>query len=106
MKAPTMPVSFMETNEGTFALSHGSNTLRKWDHSGNLKASVTIGANPFTMIGANERLYVASYDSNEIYVVDQHTMKTIARWKTGKGPFQLLIRKEDIGGKENSVNRR
>jgi YVTN family beta-propeller protein len=106
MKAPVMPVSFVETNEGIFALSHGSNMVRKWDDSGNLKASVTIGANPFTMIGANGRLYVASYDSNEIYVVDQHTMKIIARWKTGKGPFQLLIWKEDKGGKENGVNRR
>jgi YVTN family beta-propeller protein len=105
MKAPSMPVSFVETNEGIFALSHGSNILRKWDDSGNLKASVTIGANPFIMIGANERLYIASYDSNEIYVVDQRTMKIIARWKTGKGPFQLLIRKGNDGGKENGLNR-
>jgi YVTN family beta-propeller protein len=95
MKAPTMPVGFVETNEGIFALSHGSNTVRKWNDSENLQASVTVGANPFTMIAANERLYIASYDSDEIYVVDQRTMKTIARWKTGKGPFQLLIRKED-----------
>jgi YVTN family beta-propeller protein len=105
IKAPTMPVSFVETNEGMFALSHGSNMVRKWDDSGNLKASVTVGANPFAMTAANERLYVASYDSNEIYVVDQHMMKIIARWKTGKGPFQLLIRKEDGGGKENGANR-
>jgi YVTN family beta-propeller protein len=105
MKAPSMPVSFVETNEGIFALSHGSNILRKWDDSGNLKASVTIGANPFIMIGANERLYIASYDSNEIYVVDQRKMKIIARWKTGKGPFQLLIRKGNDGGKENGLNR-
>jgi YVTN family beta-propeller protein len=105
MKAPSMPVSFVETNEGIFALSHGSNILRKWDDSGNLKASVTIGANPFIMIGANERLYIASYDSNEIYVVDQRTMKIIAQWKTGKGPFQLLIRKGNDGGKENGLNR-
>jgi YVTN family beta-propeller protein len=105
MKAPTMPVGFVETNEGIFALSHGSNTVRKWNDSENLQASVTVGANPFTMIAANERLYVASYDSDEIYVVDQRTMKIIARWKTGKGPFQLLIREDDDGGKENGVNR-
>jgi YVTN family beta-propeller protein len=105
MKAPSMPVSFVETNEGIFALSHGSNMVRKWDDSGNLETSATVGANPFAMAAANGRLYVASYDSNEIYVVDQRTMKIIARWKTGKGPFQLLIRKGDDGGKENGLNR-
>jgi YVTN family beta-propeller protein len=91
VKAPVMPVDFAETKEGIYALSHGSSTLRKWDDSGKLESSVIVGANPFTMIGANERLYIASYDSDEIYVVDERTMKIIARWKTGKGPFQLLM---------------
>jgi YVTN family beta-propeller protein len=105
MKAPSMPVSFVETNKGIFALSHGSNMVRKWDDSGNLETSVTVGANPFAMAAANERLYIASYDSNEIYVVDQRTMKIIARWKTGKGPFQLLIGEGNDGGEENGLNR-
>ncbi|QPA32749.1 YncE family protein [Thermaerobacillus caldiproteolyticus] len=103
--APDMPVSFVETNEGVFGLSHGSNMVRKWSKSGQQEASLTVGANPFTMIGANGRLYVASYDSDEIYVIDERTLRIVARWKTGKGPFQLLIRGEDVLGKENSVNR-
>jgi YVTN family beta-propeller protein len=93
VKAPVMPIDFAETKEGIYALSHGSSTLWKWDNSGKLQSSVIAGANPFAMIGENGRLYIASYDSDEIYVVDERTMKVIDRWKTGKGPFQLLIAK-------------
>ncbi|OQM44284.1 hypothetical protein B6A27_17650 [Anoxybacillus sp. UARK-01] len=92
--APEMPISFAETNEGIFALSHGSNTVRKWDHAGEEKASITVGANPFVMIGESHYLYVASYDSNEVTVIDGRTLQVVQRLTTGKGPFQLMIREE------------
>lgn len=93
VKAPVMPVDFAETKGGIYVLSHGSSTLWKWNDSGELESSVIAGANPFAMIAENGRLYIASYDSDEIYVVDERTMKVVDRWKTGKGPFQLLMAK-------------
>ncbi len=103
--APYMPVSFVETKQGIFGLSHGSNTIRKWNKAGKEEASLTVGANPFTMIGTNRYLYVASYDSDEIDVVDERTFHIVHQYKTGKGPFQLMIRGGDEGGKENRVSR-
>ncbi|GGJ77614.1 DNA-binding beta-propeller fold protein YncE [Anoxybacillus voinovskiensis] len=90
--APAMPISFVETDNGIFTLSHGSNTVRKWDKTGTKAVSLTVGVNPFTMIGGNKYLYIASYDGDVIDVVDQQTLRSVRQYKTGKGPFQLLIR--------------
>ncbi|AGT32710.1 hypothetical protein M493_12315 [Geobacillus genomosp. 3] len=90
--APVMPVDFAETNRGVFVLSHGSNTVYQFSPSGRRIGSVSVGANPFAIEAAGGRLYIASYDSDEIIVVDEATMRPLARWKTGDGPLQLLIR--------------
>lgn len=90
--APDMPISFVETDNGIFVLSHGSNTVRKWDKRGTKAVSLTVGVNPFTMIGGNKYLYIASYDGDVIDVVDQQSLRPVRQYKTGKGPFQLLIR--------------
>ncbi|KAF0994580.1 YncE family protein [Geobacillus sp. TFV-3] len=90
--APVMPVDFVETRRGVFVLSHGSNTVYQFSKEGKQLASASVGANPFAMEAASGRLYIASYDSDEIIVVDEATMRPLARWKTGDGPLQLLIR--------------
>ncbi|WP_027409153.1 YncE family protein [Anoxybacteroides tepidamans] len=98
--APDMPIGFTETNEGIFALSHGSNMVRKWNNRGKEEAALVVGANPFTIVGTNRHLYVASYDSDEIDVIDGRTMRVVHRYKAGKGPFQLMIR----GGDKHGAN--
>jgi len=90
--APVMPVDFVETGRGVFVLSHGSNTIYQFSKEGKQLASASVGANPFAMEAAGGRLYIASYDSDEIIVVDEVTLRPLARWKTGDGPLQLLIR--------------
>ena len=90
--APVMPIDFIETDRGVFVLSHGSNTMHRFAPDGNRLASMSVGANPFAMEAAGGRLYIASYDSDEIIVVDEATLRPLARWKTGDGPLQLLIR--------------
>ncbi|AMX82964.1 hypothetical protein GS3922_04280 [Geobacillus subterraneus] len=90
--APVMPVDFVETDRGVFVLSHGSNTVYRVLPSGKRLDSVSVGANPFAMEAAGGRLYIASYDSDEMIVVDEGTLRPLARWKTGDGPLQLLIR--------------
>ncbi|MEW5321991.1 hypothetical protein V2J23_07525 [Geobacillus thermoleovorans] len=92
LAAPVMPVDFAETNRGVFVLSHGSNTVYRFSPDGKKLASASVGANPFAMEAADGRLYIASYDSDEIAVIDEATMRPITRCKTGDGPLQLLIR--------------
>ncbi|ODA17812.1 hypothetical protein A5N86_08130 [Geobacillus thermoleovorans] len=90
--APVMPVDFVETGRGVFVLSHGSNTIYQFSKEGKQLASASVGANPFAMEAAGSRLYIASYDSDEIIVVDEATLRPLARWKAGDGPLQLFIR--------------
>lgn len=90
--APVMPVDFVETDRGVFVLSHGSNTVYRVLPSGKRLGSISVGANPFAMEAALGRLYIASYDSDEMIVVDEATLRPLARWKTGDGPLQLFIR--------------
>ncbi|MGG0812764.1 YncE family protein [Paenibacillus alvei] len=89
--APYMPVSFAQTNTGIFALSHGSNTLRKFDRSAGAElGTLKIGANPFEMKAIGSYLYVASYDSNEIYIIDPESLTVSSIIPVGQGPFQIL----------------
>ncbi|WLR50401.1 YncE family protein [Bacillus tianshenii] len=92
IEAPVMPVAFAQADEDIFALSHGSNTLRKIDPATKeIKETLTVGANPFTLTTSKRKIYIAGYDSNEIQVVDSDTMKKKATMQTGEGPFQLLV---------------
>jgi hypothetical protein len=103
--APEMPIHFVETDQGVFVLSHGSNTIRKYDLQKREIASLIVGSNPFSMIAHGDKLYIASYDSNEIYQVDQERLQVLGKFQTGKGPFQLIYREGDLDGKEKSTHR-
>jgi len=92
LEAPTMPIKFIENEDGIFIASHGSSMIYKFNHSYEQTASSVIGANPFEMDLFNGDLLVAGYDSNELYVVNSKSGNMLSTVKTGKGPFQLMIR--------------
>jgi len=91
ISAPYMPVSFAQTDTGIFALSHGSSTLRKFArNTGAELGTIKIGANPFEMKEIGGNLYIASYDSNEIYVIDPNSLTVSSIIPVGQGPFQIM----------------
>ncbi|HZG60069.1 MAG TPA: hypothetical protein VEY68_06300 [Anoxybacillus sp.] len=90
--APKMPIYFIETKHGIFALSHGTSMIRKYNEHLQETGSLQVGSNPFAMAAGEQELYIASYDSNEIYKVDQQHLKIIDKFSSGNGPFQLIIR--------------
>lgn len=98
LHAPFMPVNITKDNKYVYALSHGSNTLRKFDVSTYKEvASVEVGSNPFAFLKSGAEGYVASYDSDEVCVMDMKNLKIKQTIKVGKGPFQLIERE----GKDN-----
>lgn len=90
--APVMPVKFINAEDDIFVLSHGSNMLYKLGKNGDLKDSIKIGANPFEMELFDEKLIVAGYDSNDLYIVDPVNLKIEKTFSVGKGPFQIVTR--------------
>ncbi|MDG0958011.1 YncE family protein, partial [Bacillus paranthracis] len=98
LHAPFMPVNITKDHKYVYALSHGSNTLRKFDVSTYKEvASVEVGSNPFAFLKSGAEGYVASYDSDEVCVMDMKNLKIKQTIKVGKGPFQLIERE----GKDN-----
>ncbi|MDA2381410.1 YncE family protein [Bacillus cereus] len=98
LHAPFMPVNITNDSKYVYALSHGSNTIRKFDISTYKEiASVEVGSNPFAFLESGAEGYVASYDSDEVCVMDMKNLKIKQIIKVGKGPFQLLERE----GKDN-----
>jgi DNA-binding beta-propeller fold protein YncE len=93
--APEMPIYFIETKNGIFALSHGTSMIRKYNEHLQETGSLQIGSNPFAMVAGEQEIYIASYDSNEIYKVDQQHLKIIDKFPSGNGPFQLILREGD-----------
>lgn len=94
VSAPQMPVSFASDNEFIYVLSHGSGVLRKIDGNTHKDiAAIEVGANPFAVWLSGTALFVASYDSDEIYVIPTDTMKMGTSIKVGKGPFHMTERK-------------
>jgi len=94
VSAPQMPVGFAADNEFIYVLSHGSGMLRKINgNTYKAIAAMEIGANPFAVWLSGKALFVASYDSDEIYVVHADTMKIETSIKVGKGPFHITERK-------------
>ena len=88
-----MPVNITKDNKYVYALSHGSNTLRKFDVSTYKEvAAVEVGSNPFAFLKSGAEGYVASYDSDEVCVMDMKNLKIKQTIKVGKGPFQLIER--------------
>ncbi|WP_459500920.1 YncE family protein [Bacillus sp. C1] len=93
LHAPFMPVSLTGDEKFVYALSHGSNTLRKFDAQTYQEVgSLEVGSNPFSFLKNGKEGYVASYDSNEVYVIDMQKMKVKQTIAVGKGPFQLALR--------------
>jgi DNA-binding beta-propeller fold protein YncE len=103
--APEMPIYFVETKHGVFVLSHGTNTLRKYNSQKKEAASLKVGSNPFSMAAHVNELYIASYDSDEIYQVDQQSLKIVNKLRSGNGPFQLIIREGITLGQKKSAYR-
>ncbi|HGE5779023.1 YncE family protein [Bacillus pseudomycoides] len=93
LHAPFMPVSLAGDEKFVYALSHGSNTLRKFDaRTYQEVGALEAGSNPFAFLKSGKEGYVASYDSNEVYVIDIQKMKVKQTIAVGKGPFQLTQR--------------
>ncbi|PEK97444.1 YncE family protein [Bacillus mycoides] len=93
LHAPFMPVNITKDDKYVYALSHGSNTLRKFDASTYQEVGFAeVGSNPFAFLKSGAEGYVASYDSDEVCVMDMKNMKIKQTIKVGKGPFQLIER--------------
>ncbi|MCP8968482.1 YncE family protein [Ectobacillus ponti] len=94
VQASQMPVGFAADEKCVYVLSHGTGILTKFTADGyQAVQSEPIGSNPFTVQKYGEQLYVASYDSDEVYVLDAGTMKVTGTIQVGKGPFQLTERR-------------
>lgn len=92
ISAPVMPVDFTKDEDDVFVLSHGSNMLYKLADDGSKKGSTKVGANPFAIEVFADKLIVAGYDSNEIYIIDPESLSIEKTMKVGKGPFQIVTR--------------
>ncbi|MFT9846625.1 YncE family protein [Aneurinibacillus sp. REN35] len=92
--APSMPVDFVRIDKDTvYVLSHGSNMLRRINmENGRVTGELALGANPFGMVHDGRYLYIASYESNQIVVVDPKTMRIVKTLRTGDGPIQMFVR--------------
>ncbi|MCM3599930.1 WD40 repeat domain-containing protein [Robertmurraya korlensis] len=95
ISAPIMPINLLHNNDGTFALSHGSNSLYKISDEGVIQAKITVGANPFEITEYKDQLLVAGYDSNDIHFITEKDLSIGKSVKVGKGPFQIIIREID-----------
>ncbi|MGF9965076.1 YncE family protein [Bacillus rhizoplanae] len=93
LDAPFMPINLSTDQQFIYVLSHGSSTLRKFDGKTYKEVdSLEVGSNPFAFWQIGNEGYVASYDSDEVYVVDLNEMKIKQTISVGKGPFQFVQR--------------
>lgn len=92
--APSMPIEFVQYNEGTaFVLSHGSSTLRRIRIADQkVTGALILGANPVGMAAGRDRLYISSFESSQMYVVDPMQMKVVKTVRVGEGPMQMFVR--------------
>lgn len=87
---PLMPVGFSQNEEEVAIVSHGTNQIYGANLNGEVVWQQEIGANPFAVAHYKEQLVVAGYDDQYLYFLkDQQIQHQV---KTGKGPFQLLVR--------------
>ncbi|WLR56753.1 WD40 repeat domain-containing protein [Mesobacillus subterraneus] len=92
ISAPVMPVDFTKNDDDIFVLSHGSNMLYKLAKDGTKKGSLKVGANPFEIDFFTDKLIVAGYDSNELYIIDPESLTIEKTLQVGNGPFQIVTR--------------
>ncbi|AWE08662.1 hypothetical protein DCE79_15355 [Lysinibacillus sp. 2017] len=87
---PLMPVGFAQHNEDVTIVSHGANMIYDVQLDGTINWQQEIGANPFAVAYLRNQLVVAGYDDQVIYFLENgHIQHQV---KSGKGPFQLLVR--------------
>ncbi|MFJ7745842.1 YncE family protein [Peribacillus sp. NPDC097295] len=92
LKVPTMPIKFIENEDGIFILSHGTSSLYKMNDKYEEIKSLVVGVNPFEMGNFKGDLIVAGYDSDKVYIVNTDTMDVKQTVEVGEGPFQMMIR--------------
>ncbi len=87
---PLMPVGFAQHDENVTIVSHGTNMIYDVQLDGTINWQQEIGANPFAIAYLKDQLVVAGYDDQIIYFLENgHIQHQV---KSGKGPFQLLVR--------------
>lgn len=83
--------------KNAFVLSHGSNTLYRFDiPTGKETGRLQLGANPLGLSAGKKMLYVSSYDSDQVFEVDPETLKVTNTFNVGSGPLQIVVR-EGVG---------
>lgn len=93
VRAETMPIQFLQTEQAIYVLCHGSNMLYAFHPTTkHMMRSLDIGANPFAMTKAKDDIVIASYDSNELVFVDEKTLKQTKTVSVGNGPFYIFFR--------------
>ncbi|WP_342526066.1 hypothetical protein MKY84_11100 [Chryseomicrobium sp. FSL W7-1435] len=86
---PIMPITFAESDDFIYTLSHGSNILYQVQDQ-KIVDQLTVGSNPFALAASSEFLYVAGYDDDTLYKIKD--MKIVDSIDTGDGPLQVVIR--------------
>jgi len=92
LNAPSMPIKFQEWDDSVLILSHGSNTVYKYNRTTKEMQSQKVGVNPFEISIYQNYVVVAAYDSDEIFLLNPNTFTVEKKVRVGKGPFQLFVR--------------
>lgn len=92
LKAPSMPINFLNYDKDVFIVSHGTSTVYKWNSNTSEVASLKVGVNPFEIKQYKDKVLIASYDSNEIHVIHPEEFVIERTVKVGNGPFQIVVR--------------
>ncbi|WP_153126451.1 YncE family protein [Peribacillus tepidiphilus] len=92
IKAPSMPINFLQDGDATFIVSHGTSTLYKAQTNKKDLLSIKVGVNPFELVLFHKKLVVAGYDSNDVSIIDPDKMVVQHTIPVGKGPFHIVVR--------------
>lgn len=90
--APSMPIKLLEWEDSVFILSHGSNTVYRYNPVTEEMQSEQVGVNPFEIASFQNYVAVAAYDSDEVILLNPNSFTVKKRVKVGKGPFQIFVR--------------
>ena len=92
INAPFMPIKFLEWENSVFILSHGSNTIYKYNRLTKEMESKAVGVNPFEISSYQNYVVIAAYDSDEVFLLNPNSFTVEKKVKVDKGPFQILVR--------------
>lgn len=92
LQLPMMPVGFAQAaaQDEVAVVSHGNSHLYVLDENNVVKATMQIGANPFSVAYVKNAIAVAGYDDDTLYFVKDG--EVVTQCTTLGGPFQLLVR--------------